>query len=747
MADRFFIAPYDSESGLTNSVRPWLIPDTAFSEMNNAYVWRGRVRKRFGSIYLGGSDSGLESRFRINIGTTDGAGNFVGNTPVFGGSPIATPAVGQMFSIGTQVFTVNVLGNPAVMLISGSATLATFDTTTGAVIINGAALLTAVYYYPALPVMGLLTKEEANVSDEFIIGFDTRFAYQYASGWERLNGETTPGASRWIGSDTDFFWGTTWRGVSASQFIFFVTNFNPNETNFMRQFDGALWDDFRPRLDSGATTFLNSARILVVFKNRLLALNTYEGAGFPGDNFPNRCRYSQIGDPRVVDAWDQDVPGKGNAIDAPTSEAIITVEFIKDRLIVYFERSTWELIYTGNQAFPFAWQQINTELGAESTFTIIPLENQAIGIGNVGIHACNGSNVQRIDQKIPNLVFDIHNVEGGIERVYGTRDYQAETLYWSYPDTTATADQPYPTKVLVYNYRNNTWAINDDSITVFGYFQPLEGALWSSETITWADDITWGSGNLQAKQRVVVAGNQEGYTFICDKDIINNAPVLQITNMTNPANNVIRFTVINHNLRVQDYIYITGSVFSDATIPYNETIQQVFSVSDSNTFDIIGSENLTGTYKGDGRIARVSQISILTKEYNFYADSGKQALIPKIEFMVDRTSDGSIDINFYVSTNQNPMLLPSGITGTLIGTGTLATYAYTNFNSANQGNLERFSTRVWHPVFFQAAGNVIQLQIQSNDTQMRNINNSRYSDFQMHAVCISANPIGGNRLE
>ena len=47
MADRFFIAPYDQNSGLQTNVKPWLIPDEAFSELNNAYVFRGRVRKRF----------------------------------------------------------------------------------------------------------------------------------------------------------------------------------------------------------------------------------------------------------------------------------------------------------------------------------------------------------------------------------------------------------------------------------------------------------------------------------------------------------------------------------------------------------------------------------------------------------------------------------------------------------------------------------------------------------------------------
>ena len=43
-----------------------------------------------------------------------------------------------------------------------------------------------------------------------------------------------------------------------------------------------------------------------------------------------------------------------------TDEQIISCEFIKDRLIVFFERSTWELAYTGNEVLPFIWQKINT---------------------------------------------------------------------------------------------------------------------------------------------------------------------------------------------------------------------------------------------------------------------------------------------------------------------------------------------------------------------------------------------------
>ena len=45
--NKFFIAPLDS--GLTLDKKPFAIPDSAFAELKNAYAWRGRIVKRFGS--------------------------------------------------------------------------------------------------------------------------------------------------------------------------------------------------------------------------------------------------------------------------------------------------------------------------------------------------------------------------------------------------------------------------------------------------------------------------------------------------------------------------------------------------------------------------------------------------------------------------------------------------------------------------------------------------------------------------
>jgi len=77
--------------------------------------------------------------------------------------------------------------------------------------------------------------------------------------------------------------------------------------------------------------------------------------------YPNRCRFSQAESPLDIAELLQSYPGRVGDIDAPTLESIINVEFVEDRLIVFFKESTWEIVYTGNQVCPFSWEKTNTD--------------------------------------------------------------------------------------------------------------------------------------------------------------------------------------------------------------------------------------------------------------------------------------------------------------------------------------------------------------------------------------------------
>lgn len=728
MADRFFIGPYNS--GLVRDKKPFLLPNEAFSTLKNAYVFRDRVRKRFGARPMNGATSAavqqLFTRFRIQVGTTNGAGDISTTTPLDAGVPIATPAIGQNFSIGTEIFTVNALGNPAVMLSTGAATVKTFDTTTGAFVINGAAANTAVYYYPALPVMGLLTRELTTLNDEEFIGFDTRFSYIFnGTGWEVISS-----SYHWTGSDSQFFWPANYRGALPSDLAFFVTNFNA--ADLMSYYDGTNWNIFNPIYNSVTGDRVTTARIIIPFKNRLVLLNTIEEVAGVDTAFTNRARFSQDGNPLEVSAF-YEPPinfGRGDHIDAPTAEAIVTAQILRDRLIVFFERSTWELAFTGNQVVPFVWQTINIELGAESSFSMIAMNDVLLGVGDVAIVACNGAQVQRIDNAIPDEVFQIHNTDSGPERVYGVRDYNTEMVYWTFPDERSIATNKFPSRILVYNYRNNSWALNDDGITCFGQYQFTNNITWANNDWSWEEsDFSWQEGENQNKARNIIAGNTEGFTFVIDRDVSINSFALSITDMTE-SGFIVELTIINHTMNIGDYIFIANCVSTndpDGKITrLNNAIFEVYPTS-ANTvaIEIPDDGAFNGAiYVGGGTVRRVSQISLITKQYNFYLDKGFSFTINKIDMLVDKVPNGEVSV--LTTVNSSNFVIDNSV---------LTTDAYSNIYAP----MEEQQEMLWHTIYPNGYGTFLQYEITLTDEQMLDRFKAD-ADFVLNGMIIYANP-------
>jgi hypothetical protein len=366
----------------------------------------------------------------------------------------------------------------------------------------------------------------------------------------------------------------------------------------------------------------------------------------------------------------------------------------------------------------------------------------AMGIGNVGVHACNGYNVERIDSKIPDLVFSIHNIDQGTARVYGIRDYRNEILYWTIPTPLNITTFPYPKAVLVYNYKNGTWAVNDDSITCFGYFQNINptGITWDSTTVTWDSEETWGSGAWQAQHRDVIAGNQEGYTFLIDTNEPKNSSNLQITNIAIAAGNVITITAMNHNIGDGDYVYLENIVGTGNLTLLNGKIFQITDPPTQNTFQIVYDPVpvIAGNYQGNGVISSVSQVTIDTKEFNFYAKQGLNAIINRVDFFVDRTVYGKMFIKYFISSCLTDMAQSGVNNGVSTGDGMLET---SNLNYVAFYPYELTAERVWRPVYFDAEGETIKLSITMTDDLMLDPH-VRESKFEMHAMMFNARPAG-----
>lgn len=766
--DRFLIAPFNT--GLQTNLRPWQIMDDAFETLQNAYVFRGRVRKRFGEQLTGTGFPSVDlapffSKVAVLVGMTDGTGSLSGTVPgdIF--------KIGQQFTIGNAIYTVFQLGTPAPMLQTVATVTATFNTSNGNFVFVGAPINTNVYWYPSQPIMGLTQYGKGPINNQPAFAFDTQFAYVFAGGfWVRSGSGTTP---IWHGNDTNFFWATTWEGfnnaLTAYERTLFVTNYqvaNPNGAPTATDdpiwtFNGVTntWAMYVPIILNDGSS-VASAQIIVVYHDRLVLLNTIEFSvgGNTNTQYQFRARYSWVGSPFANNAWlEPGQTGYGGAgyTDAYTTEAITSAQFVKDRLIVFFERSTWELAYTGNQVDPFRWFKINTELGSEATFSSVPFDKDILTIGNTGVHACNGANVQRIDTLIPDEIFQFKDPQASTQRIAGIRDFYVEMVYWTFPSVTENSFSQFPNSILVYNYQNKSWSLNDDCITAWGYFEQQSGLTWQDAVYTWQSaNQTWGSGTHSAQFRQVIAGNQQGYIFKIVADFNENAPVMSITNVvitnTSPNTQILTLTIINHTLSVNppnawsitgDYIYITGSTATTGISgPFANTIFQVLSIIDANTITVANIPlppatfvPITGTYKGGAAATRVSNIQIATKQWNPYVSNDRNFYLSRIDFGVEATNHGEITVDYAPSSTDISIIQDGFETESIMGTGILETFPYALVP------LEQFQERLWHPIYFQTDGECIQLYIYMNDIQLRDPLVS-FDGFQLEGMILYTQP-------
>lgn len=632
----FAIAP--QESGLYRNRDVFLIPDDAYAELVNMYIWRGRLKRRLGYSQLGRLErqftsisyfdsgaspwsfnlltiSGYVSTLNIAgaptivVTTTAPHGLSNGDNVVFsnvGGTvelngntytvanvttstfevtqagPSAFTSGGFWFSNqaltaepdasvkpGSFSMTIDPGGTPEVITDNGDCTLTgsiaatgTINYATGAVTITGAAGSVAttmsLAYYPGLPVMGIRTREIPAINAEATIAFDTVYAYQYSnanSRWQEFIGGT-----KWTGNNSQFFWSTNYWQDANNNEIFWATNYKIDGTiDPIRYTNSIGWTTFNPT--TNGSNELYQARILVPYKGRLVALRTFEGAdSATGVEYPQRARWSQLGDPTdQTNGWRDDIRGRGGWVEAATNEYIQSAAFIGDLLVVQFERSTWALRYSGNELQPFYWDRINIELGAKSTFSEVQFDRAILGIADKAIVQCDGNSVTPIDAQIPDEVFEIHNQNNGPLRVHGIRDFKNRLVYWTFPNDDENGT--YPNRVLVYNYENQSYAFFTDSFTCYGTWQRFNDLRWQDLTdTTWTEStFPWDSPINQSGFPSIIAGNQQGFTFVLNTEA-QNASSRQIKSFTlsTGANDPLKITSPNHNLQDGDWIYITG---------------------------------------------------------------------------------------------------------------------------------------------------------------------------------------------
>ncbi len=823
MSSNFIVGPI--KDGLRKDQKPWAIPEDAFETLTNAYQFRGRILRRQGYSSLG----------RLS---TDGGTTFP-NLPVMGLRTqeefvIATQNLiafdtRNAYSYNGSVFTLL----PSVMPVTWSGAnyqlfysinySGAFWATNSKPGLNGY----IVSLFAGQAGAGPYTVNITATGNTFQLG-DIIYLLNITGAGAANNlrqGTVTATGATFTLTSTDGL-GAFTNGAATTGLAMSSTRTKTGEDGIryygsLSNAGGAIgdsWANYNPPIDPNNA--LAGALLIFAYRGYLVFLNTYEGNDSLVQNFPNRARWTQIGTPyysypipnapnlQTVDflAARDDIFGRGGANDAPTSEAIVAAAFIRDVLVVYFERSTWRFRFVNNTVNPFVWERVNVELGSDCTFSSIPFDKGVMAIGTRGIVISDGNNTDRFDEKIPDDIFTIRQSNNGLYRVAGIRTFRTRLNYWTFPSD-ANPEAIFPDSVLVFNYETKNWSFTDDSFTCFGYYYPAgSGITWEDLTNLWPtyDAMTAGDGVTQEGYETIIAGNQQGFVFQLEQKSSINSPSLYINSITLSTSSTP--TIINspnYNLADGDWITITGVTgttssdgvslnnrnFKISQLPSGDNIDQNnFAINEFASIDagsasgsiftytiewipiLAGSVQInigasqyvdsyldgnlyTGTtasgtlnyttgalvinfpspigatevyirivsvsplqliepvqtitaYTGGGLIAKIPNIDIQTKEFNFLGED-KRARLSKIDFYTNITKNGQFTCNVFADSSNVPVNVP------------LSDNPQSNVvkTSLNPYQVPSGSETIYR-LFCDAIAQTVQLQLTLSDNQM-----------------------------
>lgn len=823
-----------NETGLVKYREDFLLPNDAYPLLENAFVWRERIKRKQGYELLGrlrrvfvDSDIGISGAsvwsfniystlvppitpetnaqielgsVIINIGFSPVTGAITGYTKAANcqvTAPLHGLVTGDIISIagvtvvpdtgdneinggpytitvtGVNTFTIgenslfwgtylaggtwtNEATTGEILIDQGDGTLATdpVSATVGTInyitgdvtITNGTAGLATIIsfnYFPGLPVMGLRGRELTAINNEMMVAFDTVYAYKFSSGGGAQ--EFLPGTV-WTGSDSDFFWSTNYWVGDGNLKIFWVTNF-VDPIRYTNGQEGTVWVDFTPQINAAADALLK-ALCMLPFRGRMVVFNTLESDG----SHPQRIRWAAIGTPFTivspivttvsVDAWRDDIRGKGGFLDVPTTEDIITVGFVRDNLVIYCERSTWQLRYTGRSIAPFQIEKVNSELGVESTFSGVQFDTSLVGIGDKGIVECDSYKSDRIDIKIVDLVInDINNQNNGTKRVHGIRDFQQKLAYWIYPFTSNRG--VYPDRRLVYNYESDNWAVFTDSLTALGTYQKIVSRKWSDQpTIQWREaNFPWI--NRPSLFPSIMGGNQQGFVLFLDQQTTNQQSLF-IKGVTGNTTTPTSINSPSHNLQTGQIIKIKDI---PSTSPFAATLnEEIFAITktDDDNFYIQKYDPATGefnegqfdppgAYIGGGVICIRDNFRIQSKKFN-YMDQGRQFQLGYIDILFatapkdsDEIPDSFISLKIFNDYNDDTAsnIQPENSTEDTFFNSIVPTNSTDGVQGGNKN---------WKRVFCSTNSNFVTIEWTLNNEQMTN--QCQESDVQIDAQVI-----------
>jgi len=630
-------------TGYDRELQPWLLPNDAYTELLDGYVYRGVTTKRDGysGFAEGRKSTYCESRMVHAVIAASMTGAIDGANKTFTISATTPIRRGSFFVNGSnpvQALVDDGLGEIGTFVGDGTGTI---NYTTGAVSVTFttapamASTVTATYdYHQGLPVMGIMSFYPTNNLRQLIVA-DTRYVNRYNPITDRL--DDIP-AGTYTGTSKDFWSWVNYADASSNPRLLFANGVVGDK---IQQYNGTTISDYAPTFPVGVTSL--NARQIFEYKDRLVLVQSIES----GTRFPRRIRISGFG--AQCDNFDNTTAPGAGFIDVPDNTWLFGAAYNRDDLLFFTESGTWTLKYTGNDVTPFILQKIDGSRGSGAAFSVISYLNRTMAASPRGLIICDGYQVDRMDNNNPDFSFNQINT-GEFDACFSGFIDEDRDVYLLYPSQGIEKLELVPEgrsdRILVSNFEEDNFAIYQIPLSCMGNFQVAFTYLWSDLTATngfpdW-DAMSQEFGNWNAftyskGNPLAIGGGHKGEIWRLNDTQNQDNPVM-IRDIAIIDNQTIRVTTDWNNYEVGDFITFVDVEGMTEINKKQGRIKDPL-VTDYTTFDVDFGQDHGGfsAYTSGGIASRTIEFETISKKLNPWIDQDKKVRCGWIYFYVSVT--------------------------------------------------------------------------------------------------------------
>ncbi len=335
-----------------------------------------------------------------------------------------------------------------------------------------------------LRVMGFLNYIASDGTKQ-LLAFDTRCAYVLEPSnnvFSILDPASDVINGIFDSGQYDYIHGVNWQSSGIANRLYFSNGkgwngqVDPDALNGIRYFSSASSTQtvlFTPEISNvtvGSVTTIRTlygGKLLFTIGQYIVVLYTFEhatpNAVSSSQEFPQRARWCSEQNP---ENWNDVIAGGGGYIDAATGDQIISAQALKNQIIVFFTNSVWALKPTGLPTPAFIWVRLNNYRACDGKMASVSYDKVAIALGVRGITATDGTQTERIDERIVDFTTQEINGEQ-FKKVFCFRSYQSQRWYTLYAASTGL--QTENTGALVYDDESKAFTTYDIALNCIGY--------------------------------------------------------------------------------------------------------------------------------------------------------------------------------------------------------------------------------------------------------------------------------------